>query len=222
MTKNEIRADELTYIFIPSKPDFSFEKNADGLVAGIDEVGRGPWAGPVVAASLVFHCYDLPEVLISSINDSKKLTIKKRNQIFEQLSNGQFCSFAIGQASVEEIDAINIRQATFLAMQRSYSALELNVDLALVDGNALPKLPCKSLAIIGGDSISFSIAAASIMAKVFRDNLMTELGEEYPGYGWDTNAGYGTKSHQEGLARFGITPHHRKSFAPIRQLLDAA
>jgi ribonuclease HII len=207
---------------IRKRPDLIYERQYSGLVAGIDEVGRGPWAGPVVAAAVVFHTYELPETLTLHIHDSKLLNEKKRQDIFLALTTCDLCSYAIGQASVEEIDQINIREATFLAMKRSYEKLNLAVDVALIDGNASPKLSCKTLPIIGGDQKSLSIAAASIIAKVYRDTLMNELGEEHPGYGWHTNAGYGTKEHQEALKTLGVTPHHRRSFAPIRALLEAA
>jgi len=198
------------------------EKQYSGVVAGIDEVGRGPWAGPVVAAAVVFHTYDLPDSLTLYIHDSKQVTEKKRLELYEELTNSQLCTYAIAQASVEEIDQVNIRQATFLAMQRCLEGLNTTVDIALVDGNDTPKLPCRAIPIIGGDKVSLSIAAASILAKVFRDNLMVQLSKQHPGYGWETNAGYGTKQHQEALALHGVTPHHRRSFAPIRILLEAA
>lgn len=204
------------------RPDWSHESLCQGNVAGIDEVGRGPWAGPVVAASLVFHQRDLPSSLMLHIHDSKKLTHKKRVEIYDILTQSDFCSYGIGQASVEEIDQINIRQATFLAMQRSLSNLNTPVHMALVDGNALPKLPCPAKAIISGDQFSLSIAAASIIAKVFRDQMMVELSEQFPGYGWETNMGYGTKQHQDGLKIHGVNCHHRRSFAPIHEILKAA
>lgn len=204
------------------RPDLIHERQYTGVVAGIDEVGRGPWAGPVVAAAVIFHTYDLPESLSLHVHDSKQLTEKKRLSLYDLLTTSEHCSYAISQASVEEIDQVNIKQATFLAMQRCLEGLNKHVDIALVDGNDTPKLPCKAIPIIGGDAVSLSIAAASIIAKVFRDQLMTDLGKQYPGYGWDTNSGYGTKQHQEGLRLYGVTPHHRQSFAPIRELLQAA
>lgn len=207
---------------IEGKPDLMHEKKYTGIVAGIDEVGRGPWAGPVVAASVIFHTYKLPKTLTQHINDSKKLTDKRRQEIYEALASSELCSYAIGQASVTEIDQLNVREATFLAMRRSFEAMNQPVDVALIDGNACPKLPCQTVPVIGGDGVSLTIAAASIMAKVYRDNLMAQLAKEHPEYGWENNAGYGTKQHQEALALHGITAHHRRSFAPIKQILDAA
>lgn len=206
----------------PEKPNFDHEQSYIGYIAGIDEVGRGPWAGPVVAATVVFNTYNLPAEIADFLNDSKKMTHVQRERLYDLLTNGKWCSYALGQASVEEIDRINIRQATFVAMQRSFTSLEHPVDVALIDGNAVPELSCRAIPIVGGDSISFSIAAASIIAKVYRDRLMRDLSLSFPGYGWETNAGYGTKGHQEGISIYGITPHHRKSFAPVREALDAA
>ncbi len=185
------------------------------IICGIDEVGRGPWAGPVLAAAVI-----LPDPLpdfFSLVTDSKKLSAKKREALYPQLV--ECCQFGIGQASVEEIDTLNILQATFLAMERAFAALPQRPDFAFVDGNKLPRLPCAAQAVIGGDATVPAIAAASIIAKVARDRIMAELCREYPGYDWTKNAGYGTQSHQKGLAEFGVTPHHRRSFAPIRALL---
>jgi ribonuclease HII len=208
--------------FIKIRPDLKHEQQHNGIVVGIDEVGRGPWAGPVVAAAVIFHSYQLPESLSILINDSKQLTEKKRNEAFQALTTSEHCSYAIAEASVEEIDQFNIKQATFLAMQRCFEKLNTPIHIALVDGNDMPKLPCKAIPIIGGDRVSLSIAAASILAKVYRDELMTNLSKTHPGYGWETNAGYGTKLHQEALQAYGVTPHHRRSFAPIKLLLEAA
>ncbi|MBP6985518.1 MAG: ribonuclease HII [Alphaproteobacteria bacterium] len=198
------------------------EMRHSGTVVGIDEVGRGPWAGPVVAACLFFHDYELPTDIALYLNDSKKMTALQREKIYDKLTNSQICSYAIGQASVEEIDEHNIRQATFMAMERSFNLLNQKIDVALIDGNCAPKLPCQTIPIIKGDAISLSIAAASVIAKVYRDKFMQELSLSFPGYGWEKNAGYGTKKHQEGISLYGITPHHRKSFAPIRNALKAA
>ncbi len=189
------------------------------LICGIDEVGRGPWAGPVVAAAVI-----LPPTLpdfFAAVTDSKKLSVAQRDKLFPLLIGS--CHVGIGQASVEEIDRINILQATFLAMQRAFDALPVTPHKALVDGNKTPKLPCPAEAVIGGDARVPAIAAASIIAKVTRDRMMAALDGEFPGYGWATNAGYGTATHQAGLASLGVTPHHRRSFAPIKSLLkDAA
>lgn len=198
------------------KPDFSIESAYHGTIVAIDEVGRGPWAGPVVTAAVVLDPHNIP----TGINDSKKLSAAKREELFHTITAS--ARTATGMATVEEIDRLNILQATFLAMQRAYDALAVDAEIALIDGNKAPKLPCPTRCIVKGDAISLSIAAASIIAKVTRDRLMASFAREYPFYGWETNAGYGTKAHQEGLAIHGITPHHRKSFAPIKQLLFAA
>jgi ribonuclease HII len=204
-------------------PDFKLEAQHSGNVIGIDEVGRGPWAGPVIAAAVMLDPLLVPASLLQQINDSKKLTKAKRERISFELKayQNKGCHFAIGQASVEEIDALNIRQATFLAMQRAVENLPFTPDVALVDGNACPKFSFKAISVIKGDSVSASIAAASIIAKVFRDLLMADLADHHIHYGWERNSGYGTREHQEALSLHGLTPHHRKSFAPIRQLLAA-
>jgi ribonuclease HII len=196
-------------------PDHSIESSVKGIVAGIDEAGRGPWAGPVVAASAIIF----PDKLPAGINDSKKLSHSKREQLFDAI---MACAITgVGMASVEEIDELNILEATKLAMRRSLEQLSQMPDIALVDGNRAPALPCKVKTVIGGDAKSISIAAASIIAKVTRDRIMQQLGAQYPGYGWERNAGYGTAEHQKGLAALGITPHHRRSFAPIRAIIEA-
>ncbi len=194
--------------------DYNFEARYTGIIAGIDEAGRGPWAGPVVAAAVILDRNKIPD----GINDSKKLTRSSRVSLYKILM--MEAVVGVGVCSVTEIDKHNILGATKLAMRRAYDSLSHKPDLALVDGNQLPELPCKMEAVVGGDALCVSIAAASIIAKVTRDYIMEELAEEFPGYGWERNAGYGTKSHQEGLARFGITPHHRRSFAPIRKLIE--
>ncbi len=195
-------------------PNFDFETESKHPVCGIDEVGRGPWAGPVMAAAVVLDPLNIP----AGLNDSKKLSAAKREALFEEIN--ATAMVAIGVASVEEIDQINILQATFLAMRRAIEALEITPVFALIDGNKIPPgLPCKARAIVKGDSRSVSIAAASIIAKVTRDRLMCDLSATFPGYSWETNMGYGTKAHQEGLAKLGVTPHHRVSFKPIHKML---
>lgn len=196
-------------------PDFSLEAAHSGIVAGIDEAGRGPWAGPVVAAAVVLD----PHLLPHGINDSKKLSALRRGKLYAEIVASAITG--VGTASVEEIDALNILEATKLAMRRALEKLRVTPDVALVDGNQPPELPCKVQAVIGGDALSLSIAAASIIAKVTRDRLMAGLAAEFPAYGWERNAGYGTSEHQQALAMHGITPHHRKSFAPIRALMEA-
>jgi len=203
-------------------PDFALEIEAGGRIAGIDEAGRGPWAGPVVAGAPVLDRDTLEQALVNGLDDSKKLTRAKRAALFEALAASPAAVTGIGLASVEEIDTVNILQATHLAMARALEDLDTSVDLALVDGNRTPPLPCTMQTVVKGDSKSFSIAAASIVAKVTRDRLMGELAQQYPGYGWETNQGYGTVEHREALNRLGVTLHHRKSYAPVRDVIERA
>lgn len=198
-------------------PDFNIESTFNGLIAGVDEVGRGPLAGPVMAAAVILNKNSIP----TGIHDSKKLSAKKRESLYTTLHTGGHI-IGIGIASVEEIDQINILQATKLAMQRAIYNLPVQPNVALVDGNQLPAFPCHAQAIIGGDALSLSIASASIIAKVTRDRLMQQLSLEYPHYGWERNAGYGTAQHLGAMQLHGITTHHRKSFAPVRRLLFPA
>ncbi len=183
-------------------------------IAGVDEVGRGPWSGPVTACAVILDPKNIPD----GLNDSKKLTAKKRELLFDVIM--ETADVSIAHVSVEQIDQINILQASLLAMANAVAGLSATCDFALIDGNKTPKnLTCPSETIIKGDAKSASIAAASIIAKVTRDQLMVTLSQQYPGYGWETNAGYGTKQHQEGLATLGVTPHHRRSFKPIHNIL---
>jgi ribonuclease HII len=194
-------------------PDYTFEQQIGGRVAGVDEVGRGPLAGPVTAAAVVLNPAAIPE----GLNDSKKLTARKRTALLKTLLES--AEVSIGWASVEEIDALNIRNATFLAMRRALDGLP-PVDHALIDGNGMPPgLPCPATTIIKGDAKSLSIAAASIVAKVRRDEQMMALSRQFPGYGWEANAGYPTKEHKQALLDLGVTPHHRRSFKPIHNIL---
>lgn len=205
-------------------PDFSFEdrhgRHTGKLIAGVDEAGRGPLAGPVVAAAVIIGA-SCPDDLAHAINDSKKLTLAKREQLFPLIL--QHCITGIAQASAAEIDRINILQASLLAMARAvekiHEKLQRLCDMALIDGNRAPKLSCACETIVGGDARSVSIAAASILAKVTRDRIMKELHEAHPHYGWDRNAGYPTAMHCAALETHGITPHHRTSFAPVRRPL---
>ena len=204
-------------------PDFTYESlyKGPGLVFGIDEAGRGPWCGPVVAACVCWPNQTIDSELSNQINDSKKLSAQKREKLFPLIMANSYVG--IGQASAKEIDSINILQATFLAMDRALQNAAKNghtASFALIDGNRLPKwtLPCRAL--IKGDSLSLSIAAASIVAKVTRDHIMKDLAKEYPEYAWDKNAGYGTADHIAALKKYGITPHHRKSYRPIKELLE--
>lgn len=183
-------------------------------IAGVDEVGRGPLAGPVTAAAVRLDPGNIPE----GLNDSKKLTAKRREVLAEALS---FCAdVSIAHATVAEIDEINILQATYLAMRRAVAGLAQPPDHLLIDGNRTPAgLPCPATTLIKGDSLSLSIAAASIVAKVARDRIMADLDTKFPGYGWKTNAGYPTKAHRVALESLGVTPHHRRSFAPVHNIL---
>ncbi len=200
-------------------PDFVIENSQPGSVCGIDEAGRGPWAGPVVAAAVILDC-DQPE-LVAGIHDSKKLSAAKRERMFHTITT-HAVSYGVGIASVDEIDRMNILRATMLAMQRAFALLESAPERALIDGNRAPTLPCATECVVKGDSRSLSIAAASILAKVTRDRIMRSIAEEHPQYGFEKHAGYGTKQHQEALATYGVTPWHRKSFAPIKLLLEQA
>ncbi len=196
-------------------PDLALESEIGGMVCGIDEVGRGPLAGPVVTAAVILDPARLPRALLDKLDDSKKLSKRLREELAELVPATATIGF--GQASVEEIDRLNILQATFLAMRRAYDALGRACDHALVDGNRPPKLPCPIRCVVGGDGISLSIAAASVVAKVRRDALMAELALSHPEFGWERNAGYGTAEHLAALKRLGPTPHHRRSFAPVAQ-----
>lgn len=200
-------------------PDWSSEeimlKQHAGHVCGVDEVGRGPLAGPVVAAAVILDSDNIPE----GLNDSKKLSEKKREALFELIYQ-KAVAVSVAEASVEEIDEINILQASLLAMRRAVEGLEIKAASALVDGNKDPNLDMPTNTLVKGDGRSLSIAAASIVAKVFRDRMMKKLGEKYPDYGWGQNAGYGVPKHMAALKLVGITPFHRKSFAPIRAILE--
>ena len=201
-------------------PDFSFENKYSYLVAGIDEAGRGPLAGPVVAGAVVILNKNLPQELLLSLDDSKKLSPATREKLYNLLYEQQKMEnllIGVGEASAQEIDDINILQATFLAMKRAFMALAEKPTAALVDGNQHPKdFPVPTQTVIKGDSLSYSIAAASIIAKVTRDRYMAELAEKYPYFGFEKNAGYGTKVHLEGLKSYGaIEGVHRFSFNPV-------
>ena len=183
-------------------------------VCGIDEAGRGPWAGPVVAAAVILMPDDIP----AGLADSKVLSKQRRAVLFDELSRRAVVG--VGRADVEEIDRLNILAATMLAMARAVAALAQQPNHALVDGNRPPALPCGVECLVKGDARCLSIAAASIIAKVTRDREMTALGERFPGFGWERNAGYGTAEHRLALARLGPNEMHRRSFAPIRRLLE--
>ncbi|APX89761.1 ribonuclease HII [Brevirhabdus pacifica] len=205
-----------------SGPDLSFELRARAAgarcIIGVDEVGRGPIAGPVTAAAV---CLDL-DCIPEGLNDSKKLPQSRREALEVILTECAIVSVA--HATVREIEEVNILRASHLAMMRAVAGLRFATgerpDHLLIDGRDLPRdCPCRAEAIIGGDGISLSIAAASIMAKVARDRLMVDLAQQHPGYGWETNAGYPTKSHISALNDLGVTPHHRRSFRPVHNIL---
>ncbi|MEX0327485.1 MAG: ribonuclease HII [Ruegeria sp.] len=201
-----------------TKPSFEIEQDLHlrGYVriAGVDEVGRGPLAGPVVAAAVILDPDNIPD----GLNDSKKLTAKRRIALATAL-RGQ-AEIAVAEASVAEIDALNILRASHLAMERAVAALTPAPDFLLIDGNLVPSgLTIPSQAVVKGDGRSVSIAAASIIAKNWRDQVMVDLAQQHPGYGWEANAGYPTKMHREALRNLGVTPHHRRSFKPVHNIL---
>ncbi len=198
-------------------PEIEKRLYADPLItriAGVDEVGRGPWAGPVTACAVVLDPDNIPE----GLNDSKALTKRRREALLQPIL--ECADVGIAHVGVEVIDRINILQATFLAMRLALGKLQQPADYALIDGNKIPsELPCPAECLIKGDARSLSIAAASIVAKVTRDNLMVALAQQHPGYGWEKNAGYGTKQHISALNEIGVTQHHRRSFKPIHKIL---
>ncbi|MGB5836659.1 MAG: ribonuclease HII [Albidovulum sp.] len=199
-------------------PDFSFEEAAflrgAAFVAGVDEVGRGPLCGPVVAAAVRLDPLAIPP----GLNDSKKLSQTRREALYNVLMG--VADVSVGAASVEEIDRINILQASHLAMCRAVAGLASVPDHVLVDGNRLPRdLAVSAEAVVKGDARSLSIAAASIIAKVWRDRIMVDLAQQHPGYGWEKNAGYPTKEHLEALQNLGVTSCHRRSFKPVHNIL---
>lgn len=186
-------------------------------IAGVDEVGRGPLAGPVTAAAVILDSNRIPE----GLNDSKKLSHKRRAALSTELI--ECAEVSVAHASVEEIDEINILRAAHLAMERAVAGLHRRPDMALIDGNLVPNgLSCPARSIIKGDGKCLSIAAASIVAKIARDAIMWDLAQQFPGYGWETNAGYGSKSHIAALENLGPTPHHRRSFKPVHNILYQA
>ena len=198
-------------------PDFGLEMAAGGVIAGIDEAGRGPWAGPVVAGAVILNAATLPAPLRAGLDDSKRLKPARRQDLLAALRRS--ARIGVGRAEVAEIDTLNILQATLLAMARAIAQLGAPPDLALVDGTHAPALACPVQCVVKGDARSLSIAAASIVAKVTRDAIMTELASVHPGYGWERNAGYGTPEHRNTLERLGVTAHHRRSFRPIIKML---
>lgn len=201
--------------------DFTFEDEFAGdknVVCGIDEVGRGPLAGPVVAACVVIPKDVRNEEFVQHIKDSKKLSLKKREELFEKIIAR--CQYAISEITPEEIDEINILQATLKAMKESHDQIS-GITHALIDGNKAPALSSKTRTVVKGDQKSKSIAAASIIAKVYRDRIMLKLAKQYPYYGWETNVGYPTKEHRDAILQYGITPAHRKSFGPVKKIIES-
>lgn len=202
-SKTFLRAEQLGLVF-----------DVPGLVAGVDEAGRGPLAGPVVAAAVILD----DRRRIRGLNDSKQLTALQRERLYAEIHEKALC-FCIAQATVEEIDTLNILRATMLAMRRAVEGLRLRPNKVLVDGNCLPTLRITAEAVIGGDAKVKSISAASILAKVHRDRLCQELHREHPQYGFDGHKGYSTPEHLAALKQHGVCPHHRRTFAPVRELL---
>ncbi len=204
-----------------SSPDYQFETLARTTgalrVVGVDEVGRGPLAGPVTAAAVWLN----PDAIPDGLNDSKVLTETRRIALSAALF--ELADVSIAHASVAEIDTLNILRASHLAMVRAIQGLQTRPDFALIDGNMIPiGMPCRCQAIVKGDMRSLSIAAASIVAKVARDAIMVDLAQQHPGYGWETNAGYPTALHRQALLSLGVTPHHRRSFRPVHNMLYQA
>jgi ribonuclease HII len=203
------------------QPDYAIETDARDRgflrIAGVDEVGRGPLAGPVTAAAVILD----PRRIPAGLNDSKVLSAKARQRLRDEII--LVAEISIGHASVAEIEEHNILRASHLAMRRALAGLRTPPDYALVDGNMLPReLNLPAQAVVGGDALSVSISAASIVAKICRDCVMLSLAQQHPGYGWETNMGYGSKSHIEALRNLGVTPHHRRSFRPVHNILYQA
>jgi ribonuclease HII len=201
------------------RPSFRRERTYAGAecvcVAGVDEAGRGPWAGPVVAAAVVFES---SRTAPKGLADSKLLGADERARLYDAIR--KVAVVGVGIVEVGDIDSINILQATFRAMQEAVACLSPVPETVLVDGNRCPPLPCRSVPIVDGDQLCPSISAASIIAKVTRDRMMISLAQSFPGYSWETNKGYGTREHVSGIIRLGVTPHHRRSFAPIKMAID--
>ena len=196
-------------------PDYTIERAHGGRVAGVDEVGRGPLAGPVMAAAVVFPS-GVPRRLAKLLNDSKQLTAEQRQAAYDVLIGSGAAEIGVGAASVAEISRINILRAALLAMRRAVLRLPVLPDLAIVDGNQPPPLPCPVRCVVGGDAACLSIAAASIVAKVVRDRAMVRLAARLPHYGWGSNVGYGTAAHRAAITLHGPSRHHRPTFGAVR------
>lgn len=204
-----------------SSPNFDAERRlaqkfGGQTIAGVDEAGRGPWAGPVVAAAVILDPSNFP----AGLNDSKKLSETSRERLFDEIFGS--ARVGVGISTVADIDRDNILQATMAAMSKAVGELSVAPEAVLIDGNRCPSLPCPGESLVNGDALSLSIAAASIVAKVTRDRHMRELDEAFPDYGWARNKGYGTAEHRRAIQQFGVTEHHRRSFKPIREALNAA
>lgn len=198
---------------------YNFDKKYNNIIVGVDETGRGPWAGPVVSAAVILDFNKID--LYREINDSKKLTEKKREKLFDIITNNCI-SYSIAEISHEIIDEINILNATLLSMKNAISKLQENFDLILIDGIFKPKIENMKIECVkDGDAKSLSIAAASIIAKVYRDRLMEYFDKVYPEYGFKSNKGYGTKEHIEALKKYGVSPIHRKTYKPIKKIIKA-
>lgn len=206
-------------------PTFKFERavlkrDPGAVICGIDEVGCAPLAGPVVAAAVILDQKKLPKVLRQGLDDSKKLSLERREEFYALLLSCGAAVCGVGRAEVHEIDSLNILYASHLAWRRALESLGSLPSIALIDGNRTPKdFPCAVETIVKGDGKSLSIAAASVIAKVTRDRYMKELALSHPGYGWETNVGYPTKTHRDAIIRIGLTPHHRRSFGLVRAQL---
>jgi ribonuclease HII len=213
---------------VPKLPNFKFEKAVlkripGALVAGVDEAGCAPLAGPVVAGAVILDHKKLPKALRDGLDDSKQVPLERREELYGILMSCGVAVIGVGRAEVHEIESFNILNAAHLAMRRAVECLGCLVTVALVDGNRRPKeFPCEVETIVRGDEKSLSIAAASIIAKVTRDRCMVELAREYPGYGWEHNAGYPTPEHRAAILKLGLTPHHRKTFGLVRTQLAGA
>lgn len=193
-------------------------RKSGAVICGVDEAGRGPLAGPVVACAAILPLAGISTRLLGALDDSKRLSAEVREEIAVKLRVKAI--WALGEASVEEIDRFNILRATFMAMRRAFESLPVQPAFALIDGNMKPGLPCAETTVVEGDHLSYSIAAASILAKVARDKMMRELHAEHPRYGWERNAGYGTVEHRKAIEAHGLTPHHRVSFKPVYEQLS--
>ena len=203
-------------------PTFRYEiqlgRKSGAVICGVDEAGRGPLAGPVVACAAILPLAGISTQLLGALDDSKRLSAAVREAVATKLRVKGI--WALGEASVEEIDRFNILRATFMAMRRAFESLPVQPEHAIIDGNMKPGLPCAETTVVEGDHLSYSIAAASILAKVARDKMMRDLHLEHPRYGWEHNAGYGTAEHRKAIEAYGLTPHHRVSFKPVYEQLS--